>query len=77
MKKSIRINKTKENFDIIYKQLDNASGELYNAIDNLARMVDLPKEIIEKYERIDVSLIDSLRYDIGKLIEEINHKEVD
>lgn len=77
MKKTIRINKTKENFEIIYKQLDNASGELYRAIDNLARMVDLPKEIIEKFERIDVSLIDSLRYDIGKLIEEINHKEVD
>lgn len=77
MKKTIRINKTKENFEIIYKQLDNASGELYRAIDNLARMVDLPKEIIEKFERIDVSLIDSLRYDIRKLIEEINHKEVD
>lgn len=77
MKKTIRINKTKENFEIIYKQLDNASGELYNAIDNLARVVDLPKEIIEKYKRIDVSLIDSLRYDIEQLIEEINHKEVD
>lgn len=48
--------------------LDNASGELYNALDNLARMVDLPEIVKRQADMIDVDRIDSLKNEIEELI---------
>jgi hypothetical protein len=62
------MNKTKNNLQKIWEQLDNVSGELYNVIDSLSRMSNLPEGITKKYNRIDVFLIDSLKNDIEELI---------
>ena len=64
-----RLNKTEKNLQLIWKQLDNASGELYNALDNLARMVDLSDDIKRQADMIDVTRIDCLKHEIEDLIE--------
>lgn len=65
-----RLNKTEKNLQLIWEQLDNASGNLYNALDNLARMVDLSDEIQRQADMIDVTRIDCLKHEIEDLIEE-------
>lgn len=74
----MRINKTENNLKKIWEQLDNASGELYNALDNLASMVDLSDQIKRQADMIDVTRIDGLKQEIEVLIEEKQRKnEVD
>ena len=65
----MRLNKTLKNLETVWKQLDNASGELYNALDNLADMVDLSDNIRRQSEMIDISRIDGLKQEIEALIE--------
>lgn len=65
-----RLNKTEKNLELIWKQLDDASGSLYNALDNLARMVDLSETIQRQADMIDVTRIDGLKHEIELLIEE-------
>lgn len=65
----MRINKTTKNLELIWKQLDNASGELYNALDNLASMVNLDDTIKRQAEMIDISRIDGLKQEIEALLE--------
>jgi hypothetical protein len=69
----MRVNKTVKNLETIWKQLDNASGELYNALDNLARMVELSTDIKRQADMIDITRIDGLKQEIEELIE--NKKE--
>jgi ABC-type transporter Mla subunit MlaD len=64
----MRINKTVKNLQTIWQQLDNASGELYNALDNLARMVELSDEIKRQADMIDITRIDGLKQEIEDLI---------
>lgn len=71
----MRLNKTLKNLETVWKQLDNASGELYNALDNLADMVDLSDNIRRQSEMIDISRIDGLKQEIEALIEA--KKEID
>jgi hypothetical protein len=61
--------KTLKNLEQIWKQLDNASGDLYNALDNLADMVDLSDDIKRQSDMIDISRIDGLKQEIEALIE--------
>jgi hypothetical protein len=51
-----------------WKQLDNASSELYNALDTLSRMVDLSDTVRRQSDMIDVSRIDILKNEIEELI---------
>jgi hypothetical protein len=64
-----RLNKTEKNLQLIWKQLDDASGSLYNALDNLARMVDLSDDMRRQADMIDVTRIDGLKQEIEDLIE--------
>ncbi|GLI90526.1 hypothetical protein [Bacillus subtilis] len=64
-----RVNKTKGNLKLVIDQLDEASGSLYNAIDNLARMKGLGTEIEQLVERLDPSRIDVLKHDLIELLE--------
>jgi hypothetical protein len=70
LKTKMRMNKTEKNLELIWKFLDNASGDLYNALDNLARMVDLSDEIKRQADMIDVTRIDGLKQEIEELIEQ-------
>jgi hypothetical protein len=74
LKTKMRINKTEKNLELIWKFLDDASGDLYNALDNLARMVDLSDDIKRQADMIDVTRIDGLKQEIEELIE--NKKEI-
>ena len=66
----MRVNKTENNLKRIWQSLDNASSELYNALDNLASMVNLDDSIKKDAEMIDISAIDSLKQEIEFLLEE-------
>jgi hypothetical protein len=68
-----RLNKTEKNLLTAWTQLDNASGELYNALDNLSRMTDLNENMKRQAEMIDVSRIDLLKEEIGALLEKKGH----
>ena len=65
----VRVNKTKANLQNVWQQLDNASGELYNALDNLASMTGLDDRIKRQAEQIDITRIDGLKQEIEALLE--------
>jgi hypothetical protein len=66
----MRVNKTENNLELVWKQLDDASGALYNALDNLARMVDLSENVKRQADTIDITRIDGLKQEIEALLEE-------
>ncbi|WP_307312213.1 hypothetical protein [Neobacillus driksii] len=64
-----RVNKTIRNLHTVWQQLDNASGELYNALDILASMTNLDDKIKRQADQIDITRIDGLKQEIEALIE--------
>lgn len=64
-----RVNKTVNNLKRVWKQLDDASGALYNALENLSQMTDLDQTIQRQADMIDVTRIDGLKQEIEALIE--------
>jgi hypothetical protein len=64
----MKVNTRKRKLKRIWRQLDEASGSLYNAIDNLARLKDLPISIKAEIERIDVSQITELKNIVEDII---------
>lgn len=64
----MRINKTLGNLQTIWNQLDNACGELDNAFSNLNKMIDLPHEIQDNINQIDLTAIVSLKNKLEDLI---------
>jgi len=67
-----RVNKTENKLQVVWEQLDEASGNVYNALHSLERMVDLPEEIKGRIEQVSnhVQTLDSLKFNIEELIEE-------
>lgn len=64
-----RVNKTQSNLQQVWEQLDNASGELYNAAHNILSMVDLPHHVRKAVEQLDIAAIDALKNAIEELQE--------
>lgn len=62
------MNKTTNNLQNVWQYLDNASGDLSNALDNLSRMVDLPENIKRQIEMIDIGVIVLLKEEIEDLM---------
>lgn len=77
----MRINKTEGNLKTVWNQLDNASGELYNALDNLSRMTDIDPKAKQLMEKIDPTTIDILKNYIEELVQakggDVNEKQTD
>jgi len=65
----MRVNKTEGNLKRVWNQLDNASGELYNALDNISRMTDIDPEAKRLAEKIDATTIDILKNYIEELVQ--------
>jgi hypothetical protein len=65
----MRINKTEGNLKRVWNQLDNASGEIYNALDNITRMTDIDPEAKRLAEKIDPTAIDMLKNYIETLVQ--------
>lgn len=64
----MRVNKTETTLKRVWNQLDNASGELYNALDNISRMVDIDPEAKRLSDKIDITTIDILKNHIEELV---------
>lgn len=64
-----RVNKTEKNLRIVWNQLDNASGELYNALHNLSQMTDITGKMQRQMDMIDVSRIDMLKQEVEAIME--------
>lgn len=64
-----RVNKTEKNLSIVWNQLDNASGELYNALHNLSQMTDITGKMQRQMDMIDVSRIDMLKQEVEAIME--------
>ncbi|AZU98990.1 hypothetical protein pW2_167 [Bacillus phage pW2] len=65
-----RVNKTVNNLKRVWQQLDDASGAVYNALENLAQMTDLDQKIKRQVDMIDVTRIDGLKQEIEEMIKE-------
>jgi hypothetical protein len=65
----MRVNKTVKNLKTLWHFLDDASGNLYNVVELLGRMTDLP-ELQDKLDRIDITAIDTIKDEIEKILEE-------
>jgi len=63
-----RMNKTENNLQTVWEQLDNASGELDNALTNLGMMRNIPGEVKKSIDLIDTSQIVNLKNEIEKLM---------
>jgi hypothetical protein len=54
------------------QQLDTASGELYNALDNTAKLYKahlLPSSLQKQIDKLDITLIDSIKNQLTELLE--------
>lgn len=65
-----RMNKTEKNLKTVWALLDEASGNVYEAMHQLNSMTGTDELIDRHSNRIDVSAIDGLKDDIEKLLEE-------
>ena len=66
--------KTKGNLEYLWEKYDNMQSEWYNALEMISEMRFKNEEEKEKYfnliDRVDISILSSLKYEIEKLIEE-------
>jgi hypothetical protein len=65
----MRINKTVGNLKRLWHLLDDASGSLYNVVDQLGNMTDMP-ELQDQLDKIDITAIDSIKEQIESILEE-------
>jgi hypothetical protein len=65
----MRVNKTVKNLKTLWHFLDDASGNLYNVVELLGSMTDLP-ELQDKLDRIDITAIDSIKQEIEQILED-------
>ena len=66
-----RVNKTKNNLQKIWNNLDKAYEQMEMALDDIALMKNLSKDIVDDMEGFDISKISCLKNDIEMLLEEI------
>lgn len=65
-----RINKTQNNLQTVWNELDLGYEHIERAIENLSRMVDLPMELEKMIDRYDLSGITALKQEVEALMEE-------
>ena len=53
-----------EQLRTIWKQLDQVDGEFYNAKENLAELENIPPEILESLNRVDITLVTSVKNEV-------------
>lgn len=69
-----RINKTENNLQMVWNQLDDACGLIENAFTNLGSMSGLPENIKKGVDQIDFSAIVGLKNEVEALIEQIKSR---
>lgn len=69
-----RVNKTKVNLQTVWEHLDQACGSLDHATHDLSLMVELPSDITQQLEQLDISRIISLKNQIEELIDSKDEK---
>lgn len=68
----MRVNASRRKLMRVWRQLDNACGELYNAKDNASV---LPEDIRDKLERIDVTQIVAVKEQVEILLDKMRDKK--
>lgn len=63
-----RVNKTQNNFQSVWNNLDAAYEHMERAIEDLARMTGLPAELNRMVEQYDLSEISILKQEVEELI---------
>lgn len=63
------MNVTENNLQTVWKQLDNACGEIDNATMNIAEMKNLPDDVKQLAERVDFGTLVALKNKIEELLE--------
>lgn len=63
------------NLNLIWKQLDNASSNLYNATDNIMDLPKVANKVDPLLNRLDISLIDSIKNEIEAMIDQIQQEK--
>lgn len=53
-----------EQLRTIWKQLDQVDGAFYNATENLAELENIPSEIMESLNRVDITLVTGAKNEI-------------
>ena len=64
-----RVNKTQNNFQSVWNNLDAAYEHMERAIEDLARMTGLPAELNRMVEQYDLSEISILKQEVEELME--------
>lgn len=64
-----RVNKTKNNLQTVWNDLDAAYEHMERAIEKLTNMVGLPDELAKMVEQYDLSEISILKQEIEELME--------
>ena len=65
-----RINKTKNNYEKIWRNLDTAYESMENAINMLSSMVGLPDELASEVDNFDIFSISSIKQHVENMIEQ-------
>lgn len=63
-----RLNKTQNNSQSVWNELDLGYEHMERAIENLARMVNLPINLKRMVEQYDLSEISALKQEVEKLM---------
>lgn len=67
-----RINKTQNNLQSVWNDLDAAYEHMERAIENLAKMTGLPDELDKMVEQYDLSEISMLKQEVEELMDRLN-----
>lgn len=63
-----RLNKTQNNLQSVWNELDLSYEHMERAIENLARMVNLPINLKRMVEQYDLSEISALKQEVEELM---------
>lgn len=64
-----RINKTQNNLQSVWNDLDLAYEYMERAIENLAKMSGLPTELVKMVEQCDLSGISMMKQEVEELMD--------
>ena len=67
-----RVNKTKNNLDTVWNNLDLAYGHMERAIEDLSQMTGLSDEFERIVEQYDLSEISIMKQEVEELMENAN-----
>lgn len=72
LEKLIRVNKTMNNLQAIWNDLDSAYENMEKAIEKMSAMIGLPDELEQEINNFDISAISSLKQHVESMMDGLN-----